>query len=53
MGHETYQEMLDRLVGVRDREYRSDPERDEARRHSIESVMQSLLEKLRDEFPGQ
>lgn len=52
MGYATYQELLDRLYEVRSTEYRSDPERDEARFNSLESIMQALLEKLRHEFPA-
>ena len=51
MGYATYQDLLDSLVYVRDVDYRSDPERAEARFNSLESIMQALLEKLRHEFP--
>lgn len=50
MGHETYHSMLERLVEVRDGDYRSDPERHEARLNVIEGIMQTMLEKLRDKF---
>ena len=50
MGHETYQNMLGRLVSVRDGDYRSDPDRHEARLDAMESILQSMLEKLRDQF---
>lgn len=52
MGHESYEDMLTRLVDVRDADYRSDPERHAARLDSLESIMQSMLEKLRDKFGG-
>ena len=51
MGHETYASMLDQLVEARDSgHYRSDPERNEARVNAMESILQTMLEKLRDEF---
>lgn len=50
MGHETFQSMLDRLVEIRDAEYRNDPDRTAARIDSMESILQSILEKLRDQF---
>lgn len=49
MGHETYAQMIERLVEVRDGDYRSDPERHEARLDSLESIMLALLERLRDQ----
>ena len=48
MGHATFAELIEQLVSWRDAEYRSDPERDEARLNLIESVLQAALEKLRD-----
>jgi len=46
----SYSSLLDMLIEARDADYRSDPERNEARLNMIESVMQTLLEKLRDQF---
>lgn len=54
MGHPTFGELLNMLVTIRDRrDYRDDPERDEARFNAMESIMQSMLEKLRDELDPQ
>lgn len=50
MGHESYADLLTRLVDARDYQYRTDPERNEARLQSLESIVQSMLEKLRDAF---
>lgn len=54
MGHETWENMLGRLVELRDRQFRSDPDRFEARVDCMESILQAMLEKLRDagEFRG-
>lgn len=50
MGHETFESMLNRLVKVRDSgAYRTDPEHQEARLASLESIVQAMLERLRDE----
>lgn len=51
MGHESFGDLLNRLVDIRDDgEYRSDPERDAARLNNLESIMQSVLEILRDKY---
>jgi hypothetical protein len=47
---ETFEDLLNRLCDARDAEYRTDPDRDEARLNSLESVVQTMLEKLRDRF---
>lgn len=44
----TWQSLLDELVRVRDMDFRSDPEREQARRDTLEYVVQTMLEKLRD-----
>ena len=49
MGHPTFDELIEHLVSWRDAEFRSDPERDEARLNLIESVLKATLEKLRDQ----
>jgi hypothetical protein len=49
MGHPTYEQLLEMLVDARDADYRSDPERDAARFNRMESILQSMLEKLRDD----
>lgn len=46
----TYADLLDHLVSVRDAEYRSDPEREDAIKGALLYVMQAVLEKLRDKF---
>jgi hypothetical protein len=48
MGHATFAELLEQLVAYRDRDYRTDLNREEARFRAIESVLQATLEKLRD-----
>lgn len=45
----TWQDLLDMLVETRDADYRSDVERDEAIKNQMLYVMQTMLEKLRDE----
>ena len=50
MGHETYQNMLDRLVWVREAKYASDPDRADTMIECMESILQTMLEKLRDNF---
>jgi hypothetical protein len=45
----SWESLLRALVEVRDRNYRSDPERDEARRDNLEWIVQTMLENLRDE----
>jgi hypothetical protein len=50
MEHETYQQILDVLVAVCDSDHRSEPERQEALLSAMESVLQAMLEKLRDRF---
>jgi hypothetical protein len=52
MEHQSYADLLDRLVAALDGDYRSDPERNEARLDAIEVAVFKLLEKLRDETPG-
>jgi hypothetical protein len=49
MGHPTYEQLLEMLVDTRDASYRSDPERDAARFNMMERILQSMLEKLRDD----
>lgn len=44
----TWQSLLDELVRVRDMDFRSDPERDKAQRDTLEWIVQTILEKLRD-----
>ena len=48
MGHATFAELIEQLVAYRDRDYRTDLQRDEARLNAIEGVLQATLEKLRD-----
>lgn len=48
MGHATYRELIEQLVAARDGDYRSDPERHEARFAAMDSILLALLEKLRD-----
>lgn len=48
MGPPTWDDLLQMLVEARDGTYRDDPERDAARLATVGSVMQSMLEKLRD-----
>lgn len=45
----TWQSLLDELVRVRDMDFRTEPERDQARRDTLEWIVQTILEKLRDE----
>jgi hypothetical protein len=45
----TYNELVEYLVDVRNTNYRDLPSQGEARLDAIESVLRSLLEKLRDE----
>ena len=47
--HQTFSQMIDELINARNMPYRSDPERDEAMLKSAFDVLQSLIEKLRDE----
>lgn len=47
---ESFDDLLNRLVEVRDATYRSDPDRDAMRLDSLESIVQTMLEKLRDRF---
>ncbi len=42
--------LLQQLVDVRDAEYRSEPERYDARLNSMEGILQAMLELLRDRF---
>lgn len=44
----TWEGLLKELVECRDRDYRTEPERDEARRNNLEWIVQTILEKLRD-----
>ena len=44
----TWESLLQALVDCRDGDYRSDPERDLARRDNLEWIVQTMLEKLRD-----
>ena len=46
---ETWEGLLEDLVAARNGDYRSDPERNEARLNAIEYIVQTMLEKLRDE----
>jgi hypothetical protein len=50
MGHPTYEQLIEMLVDARDADYRSDPERDAARLNRIESILLSMLAKMRDNF---
>lgn len=50
MGHATYQELIEQLVAARDGDYRSDPERNDARFAAMDSILLAVLEKLRDQF---
>jgi hypothetical protein len=46
----TWESLLKALVDCRDRrDFRSDPEHDQARRDNLEWIVQTMLEKLRDE----
>jgi hypothetical protein len=47
---QSFEDLLNELIAIRDGDYRSDPERNEARLRSLESIMQTVLEKLRDRF---
>ena len=47
---QTFQGLLDYLVVVRDADYRSDREREQARLESLDYVAQKMLEMLRDKF---
>jgi hypothetical protein len=44
----TWESLLKALVDGRDAPYRSEPERDQARRDNLEWIVQTMLEKLRD-----
>ena len=44
----TFEDLLAELVAYRERDYSSDPEREDARIEAIEYVLQTTLEKLRD-----
>jgi hypothetical protein len=48
MGHATWAELLEQLTAYRDEEFRDDNARSDARANAIESVLQAMLEKLRD-----
>lgn len=45
----SWENLLDQLVALRRRQYRTDAEMEESRIQTIEFVVQSMLEKLRDE----
>ena len=45
----TWESLLNALVEVRNRDYRSDPERAEAMLDALDTIVQTMLEKLRDE----
>jgi hypothetical protein len=45
----TWESLLETFIEVRDRQYRSDPDRDAARLDNLEFIMQRILEKLRDQ----
>jgi hypothetical protein len=45
----TWESLLQALVNGRDADYRSDADRDQARRDNLEWIVQTMLEKLRDE----
>ncbi len=50
----TWESLLKALVDCRNRnDFRSEPERDEARRDNLEWIVQTMLEKLRDEAKQQ
>lgn len=44
----TWESLLKALVDGRDGDYRTEPERDVARRDNLEWIVQTMLEKLRD-----
>ena len=44
----TYQDLLDELIHARDAHYRDDVQREDAIKEMMLSVMQSMLELLRD-----
>jgi hypothetical protein len=46
----TYASLLNVLVEFRDRQFRNEPDREEARIDMLESTLQAVLEKLRDQF---
>ena len=46
----SYQDLLQKLVNIRDDRYRNDRERNQARLDAVEEILRSLLEKLRNEF---
>jgi hypothetical protein len=46
----TFAQLIGELLSYRDREFRSDPERDAARLDAIEYFLQTALEKLRDKL---
>jgi hypothetical protein len=48
MGHPTYEQLLERLIEVRNSEYRSDLERETALLDVMMDVLTAMLEKLRD-----
>lgn len=45
---ESFGDLLDRLIEVRDGSYRSEPERIEHLADTVVSTLQTMLEKLRD-----
>ncbi len=44
----TWDDLIEHLTNWKQRDFRSDPERDEYRLHKIEFVVEMMLEKLRD-----
>jgi hypothetical protein len=46
----TFQQLLDSFVEARDAQYRDDNEMMEARFRNVESTIQAILEKLRDQY---
>lgn len=47
---QSFEDLLNKLIAIRDAEYPGDPERNEARLNALESIMKTVLEKLRDRF---
>jgi hypothetical protein len=49
----TWESLINALIDGRDADYRTEPERDQARRDNLEWIVQTMLEKLRDEEQAQ
>ena len=50
MDHESYQDLIRQMAFIRDSQYRSDPDRHEAILANLQYTVQTILEKLRNEF---